>query len=493
MKKFNYRSSNQHKKSLKYGGYATITTIILLTALILSNVLFNLLGWKVDLTVEELYTPGEQTIEILDELDEDVTIYGLYNTGTEENETNANVIRLIEAYCELSDHISFETVDPLTDPTFVRQFLVDDSTGLSNGSLVVENQETGKFKTIPIGYLYEVTTDYELLLQTVTGFSAEEQLTTAIQYVTLEETPTLYQLDGHSESVLTSDYIAYLGYANYQVESINIVVDQISELEATEHTVILVNNPRQDLHESEYEILLDYMERGGRMIFMAAGDTPDLPNFSRLLSRYGLSIQSGTMYERDMNLYYQFCNVLKPQLAEDNEVTKYMYEDTNNYVIMLAPAAIMVSDEVSTNVKIETLVSTSDQAIIKGEGNNLKSVDYEEGDIQGPFNLCVTAEEVVSVDGNVATTKLAVIGSSDFIDREQNQFVTTGNYKLTTLLCDYMQDTANTLYISAKSLEEASISTTAADFLFYGALFTIVIPAVIIITGIVVWVRRKHR
>ena len=29
MKKFNYRSSTKNKKSLKYGGYASITTIIL--------------------------------------------------------------------------------------------------------------------------------------------------------------------------------------------------------------------------------------------------------------------------------------------------------------------------------------------------------------------------------------------------------------------------------------------------------------------------------
>ena len=492
MKKFNYRSSTQHKKSLKYGGYAAVTTIILLTALVLGNVLFNLLGWKVDLTVEELYTPGDQTIEILDSLEDDVKIYGLYNTGTEEAEVNANVIRLVEAYCDLSDHISFETVDPLTDPAFVSQYLVDSE--LANGSLIVENQTTGKFKTIPVGYLYEVKTDYDLLLQTITGFSAEEQLTTSIQYVTMEETPVLYQLDGHAEEKLNDEFIEYLGYANYEVATMNLMAEKISEIEVTEYSVVLVNNPKQDLTESEYEILLTYMENGGRMIFLAASDMPDLPNFARLLSRYGLSVHTGTMYERDMNYYWQYCNVLMPKLADDNEITQYMVEDSSNYVLMLAPAAIEISEEKSEGINIEVLVSTTDQAIMKGEGNNLKSVDYEEGDIQGPFNLCVTAEEVVNQeDGTVGTTKLAVIGSSDFIDKDAHQFVVDGNIKLMTLVCDYMQDTGNQLYISAKNMEEATIVTTAADFLFYGALFTIVIPAAIMITGIVVWVRRKHR
>ncbi len=492
MKKFNYRSSTQHKKSLKYGGYATITTIILLTALILVNVLFNLFGWEIDLTVEKLYTPSDVTVEILENLEDDITIYGLYNTGTEENKTNQNVITLIEEYCDLSEHMTFEMVDPLTNPAFTSQYLVNSS--LENGSLIVVNETTGKHKSIPITNLYEVTTDYDYLTQTITGFSAESYVTNAIQYVTLEETPTLYELDGHNEAKLNADYVEYLQYANYEVESMNIVLDNITEIEVTEHTVVLINAPVNDLDENEYQILLNYMEKGGRMIFMAASDTPELPNFSRLLERYGLSIQTGTMYERDMNQYYQYCNVLRPIVSDKNEISSYLLDDTNNYVIMLAPAAIEISEERSSRIEIESLLTTSESAIIKGEGNPLSSTDYQEGDLTGPFSLCVTAEEAVNLDnGNVATTKLAVIGSSDFIDVSSGKFVTTGNYKLVTLICDYMQDVTDSLSISSKSLEEARISTTAADFLFYGALFVIVIPAVIIVTGIVIWVRRKHR
>ena len=161
MRKFNYRSSNKNKKSLKYGGYASITTIILVTALVLVNVLFSLLGWKVDLTVQKLYTPGDITTEIIESLDEDITIYGLYNTGTEDNNTNKAVITLLEEYCNLSEHLSFATVDPLTDPAFASQYLADSS--LDNGSLIVVNEETGKNKTIPVTKMYQVETDYEYL------------------------------------------------------------------------------------------------------------------------------------------------------------------------------------------------------------------------------------------------------------------------------------------------------------------------------------------
>ena len=260
----------------------------------------------------------------------------------------------MEEYCKLSDHLSFETVDPLTDPSFTSQYLADST--LDNGSLIVVNEVTGKNKSIPVTRMYEVETDYEYLLQNVTGFSAENEIANALLYVTLDEVPTLYELDGHNESKLNEDFVEYLQYANYQVESMNIIIDKIEEIEVTKHTVVLVNNPTKDLDENEYQILLDYMEGGGRMIFMAASDTPELPNFDRLLERYGLSIQSGTMYERDMNQYYQYCNVLRPIVNGENEVSSYLKDDTNNPVIMLAPAAIEISEERSTRITIESLL-----------------------------------------------------------------------------------------------------------------------------------------
>ena len=65
-------------------------------------------------------------------------------------EFNAPVIKLIEAYADLSDHVTFETVDPLTYPAFVNQFLMDDSASLENGSLIVVNNTTGKYRTVAL-------------------------------------------------------------------------------------------------------------------------------------------------------------------------------------------------------------------------------------------------------------------------------------------------------------------------------------------------------
>lgn len=488
MRKLSFRSQNQRKKSLKYGGYSTITIMVLLAALILVNVIFGAMDITVDLTSEKLYTPGEQTLDILAKLEDDITIYGLYNTGTETNELNDRVVKLVKEYTDLSKHVSFEIVDPLNNPAWVNQFLMDDSSSLPNGSLVIVNNNTGKFKTLTLENMYEVTTDYTYLTRTVSGFSAEEALTTSIQYVSMTRTPVLYQLQGHSEALLSTGFLDYLSYSNYTAQELNLVLDKVEELVPDAATVVLVNNPRQDLNDTEYAILLDYMEHGGRLMFMAAYDTPELPNFDRLLARFGLSITSGTMIEVDANNYYQYPSLIIPRLAKNNELTSYLLNDSNNYVLMVLPAAVEISDEVSNRIKINSLVTTSETSVIKDPANGLAI--REEGDIDGPFNLVVTAEEeVYNKNGAVVTSKMVVIGNTEFI----NTYATTGNYKLTTILCDYLQDTGDKLYITAKDLEEKTITTSAGIFFLGGAIFVIVIPVIIIAIGLVIFMRRKHR
>lgn len=491
---FSYRSTSQKRKTLKYGGYTVITALIVLLGLVLVNVLFNLLGWRVDLSRDKLYTPGDRTLSILGELQDDITIYGLYNTGTETTDVNRRVIKLVEEYASLSDKITFEKVDPLDNPAFANQFLADDSDSLENGSLVVQNERTGKFNRIPLSNMYVVTTDYSSLARNVTGFSAEEALTAAIRYVSMEESVRLIQLQGHSEASLNKELINYLSYSNIEVSSMNLIQENITELEANAYTIVVINNPRADIGDAEYNTLLKYMEEGGHILFMAENDTPELPNFGRLLGRYGMSLQTGIMCETSSNYYYMHPQLLYPILAEGNEITKYFTGDTNNTVLMYSPAAVIMNEEKNFATKVSAFVTTSENALIKGEGNN--GVVFEEGDTQGPFNLAVMASEsTVHADGTPGTSKMVVLGSSTFVDESQTTLLTynhTGNYKLFAIICDYLQDGDATSYISAKNLEEGRINTVQSDVYTSALVFVVLIPGLVILAGVIIFLRRKH-
>ena len=78
MGKFSFKNSAKKNKNLKYGGYMTIVVVLALVAFVVVNILFQLLHITVDLTQEKMYTIGSRTTLILENVQDDETIYGLY-------------------------------------------------------------------------------------------------------------------------------------------------------------------------------------------------------------------------------------------------------------------------------------------------------------------------------------------------------------------------------------------------------------------------------
>ena len=156
MSKFGYRNAAQRKKNLRYGGYATVVTLIALVVLIVATVLLEQLDLTVDLSSNKMYTPSSQTMEILDSLEDDVEIYGLYSTGVEEGAYYASVLRLMEQYGRLCDKVTYTTIDTLKNPNFVKEYIDSDTsaTTVADGSVIVKNTRTGKYRLLGIMDFY---------------------------------------------------------------------------------------------------------------------------------------------------------------------------------------------------------------------------------------------------------------------------------------------------------------------------------------------------
>ena len=486
MSKFGYRNAAQRKKNLRYGGYATVVTLIALVVLIVATVLLEQLDLTVDLSSNKMYTPSSQTMEILDSLEDDVEIYGLYSTGVEEGAYYASVLRLMEQYGRLCDKVTYTTIDTLKNPNFVKEDIDSDTsaTTVADGSVIVKNTRTGKYRLLGIMDFYSYTSSDSKYID---EFCAEEALTTAVRYVTSERTPVLYQLMGHGEAELDSTFKSYLKTTNYDFSLLNLAAPEdeswTKAIPVTLYTSILINNPKTDLKDEEYELLLDYMERGGRMLVLLDYETPNmLPNFNRLLARYGLSYQAGGSYieETAYSNYYQTSFTILPKKGEEHAITSEM-TSPNEYVMMVHAVPIQVADSVQRNTEITRFLTTSDSAVLNGEQT------------QGTYNLGVVVSEQTSRGQDIAETKLVVIGSSSFVDYTHNKnYITTGNYKLIASTLNYLQDEVSSVYITSKSLTAGKIQTSLNSFVVGFGVFAIALPLACVITGLVIWLRRRH-
>ena len=195
MAKLDFKNAARRNKNLKYGGYATIVTVICVVILVVVNLLFEKLNLTIDLTQEELYTVSEETMEILNELDEEVDIYGFYVSGEESGTYNSMVVNFLERYEALNKNLHFELKDPVSDPAFANQFLKGPNETITSGNVVVTAKNTGRYKILALADMLQFSYDQSSSNgYRVSGWNAEAAITGAVQYVTSDKTPALYQL-----------------------------------------------------------------------------------------------------------------------------------------------------------------------------------------------------------------------------------------------------------------------------------------------------------
>ena len=211
--------------ALKGGGYALAVTSVVLAILIAVNVFACALPTSLthqDISAAQFYSVTSNTKVVVNNLAEDVTIYWIVQSGEEDDV----IQNLLEKYDSLSDHITVEKRNPDVYPTFAQQYTDQE---VANNSLVVECGDKSRYIPLTDIYLGEInpyTGGYN-----ATDFDGEGAITSAIDYVTSNEYPQVYLLEGHGEGELPSAFASQIEKENMQVQSLSLLqVDAIFPL-----------------------------------------------------------------------------------------------------------------------------------------------------------------------------------------------------------------------------------------------------------------------
>ena len=283
-----------NKKYLKNGSYSSVMIVVFVAIIIVINMIAGNLPSKytqLDISAEKLYTIGDETKAMLKDLDKDVTIYQIAQSGSED-ETISN---LLQRYADESDHITVELKDPVVNPKFVSEYTSDN---LSSNSLIVVCGDRNK--VVNYNNIYESSLDYNTYSYQTTGFDGEGQITSAIAYVTSEDLPVLYTLEGHGEQELDSTVKEDIEKANMDIQSLNL----ISEGSVPEDAgCLLIDSPATDISEDEKNAIIEYLENGGKAMIFSDYTGEDMPNFDAVLENYGINRVDGLVFEGDSQHY----------------------------------------------------------------------------------------------------------------------------------------------------------------------------------------------
>ena len=436
---------------------------------------------EIDLSSEKLYTIGDQTKELLDDLDKDVDLYYIAQDGTE----STDIQRLLERYKERSEHIKVEQKDPAVYPTFTQQYTSD---SVSNNSIIVVCGD--KSRVVNYSDMYETSINYQTYTQETTAFDGEGQLTSAINYVISDNMPVLYTLEGHNEASMGTAMTETIQKANIEIQSLNLLTqDRVPE----DASCLFIFAPSTDLSEEEANKIIEYLENGGKALIISNYTDEEMPNFESVLENYGVRPVDGIVMEGDtahyisQNPYYLLPNI------ESNDVTSNL-SSQSRYVLMPLAQGIETLDNIRDSLDIQSILTTSDSAYSKTDLENMQTMEKEDSDIDGPFDLGVSITEDV---GDDAQTQIVYYASSSIFDDTIDSYVSGTNYELLSSslswLCQSEADNTNTISIPSKSLDTSMLTISAADVNFWSIFVTAVIPVCILLIGFGIWMKRRKQ
>lgn len=469
-------------RAFRLGGYSMAAAVLVLAIAVAANMLAGALpaDWtQHDITQNRYFSISDQTEQVLESLQEDVTIYWVVRDGSEDTTLNL----LLEKYQGYSDRIHVVKKDPDLYPTFVGQYTDE----VEDNSLIVESSQRNTYISYYDIYEYDYTSYYYTGSVDV-SFAGESCVTSAIYYVTGSQLPKVYALTGHGESELSTTFATAVQKENITMEELNL----LSESGVPDDCdCLMILLPQSDLTAAELPVLREYLQNGGNLLLVTdpQEEAGSRPNLDALMADYGVSEAEGIVVEGS-NSYYAFQTpyYLLPDLNY-HTITSPLITD-GYYVLMPVAHGLTIDGELPETLSVSSLLETSDAAISKLAGYGLSSYEPEEGDIEGPFHLGVVITDTVD-DG--LESNIIWFSSGGLVDDSSNEQVAGGNQDLFLNSLNWLCGQESSISIHAKSMSFQYLTMDSGTASGLTLLVVLLIPAACLVTGIVISYRRKHK
>lgn len=485
-------------KRFQNGTYSAAMILVAIAIVIVINLIVSKVPaeyTEYDVSGNNLYSMGKESDKLLKNLKEDVTIY--YLVSSTAKSSYPEITKLLEQYEKKSDHIKLELKDPELYPNFGSQYDAGETT-----VLIVESEK--RFKLVEYDELYAIsnTEDYYYYgANAEYEFNGENSVANAINYVVTDNLPKAYVLQGNGEAALDENIQGMVEDGNVTVENLNLMSKGSVPKDAD---CLIIIAPQNDYSKEQADAIKKYLKNGGNGIIFSdyLGADKKLPNFMSVLEEFGVTIEDGLVYEGDSNYSYQNVPLYIIPDIKSLDASKDMVE-SNQRVLTPNSQSIKTLEDKRDTTNVASLLSTSNLAYIKKNPESAKTTEKEDGDKEGTYDIGVVITETEKAEGEEESetetseenikTKLVVFGSSALVDGDIYSSVTKSNATLFTSTLGWMCDCEDSISIASKSITEESLTITDSEVNLWMSVYLILIPTAVIVTGIVVAVRRRRK
>ena len=468
----NYRKVLDSLKSRRTQLTANALVVIVLVLVIvgLLDYLSIRHSWRVDTTSQQEFSLSDQTVNILKNLDREVTLAAFVSDA----ETQRMEDRMIE-YSHYSGKFNYEIIDPIKEPERVREFFGPDKQYLDLPTVVLKTE----------------LKDEEI------NNTGEEEITNALIKVTRDELRKVYFVQGHGEKTIfpdepgmaTAQFVKdELEKQHFQVDGLNLFQENVVPEDAD---VVVIAGPMRKFAANEVDALSKFLAAGGNILAMLDPETES--NLENLMIDWNVKLNGDMVVESHSSfvltstgLDRQSSVSLGPSAAEygDHIITKNFRFATT----FVKAQSLSKVDEENYDYDATELVYTSSNSWGETDLKMLfeeNKTGKDDGDNLGPTTLAMAVEKDDSV-----RTRLVVIGDSDFAaDTYVAQAPGNMDFFLNTV--SWLADEEDLISVRPKQPENRPLTMTMRQQKLTLFFLIILLPIASVRMGIHIYMKRS--
>jgi ABC-type uncharacterized transport system involved in gliding motility auxiliary subunit len=470
------RKENRSMKLKSTSNMSAAVLLVLVLAVVVS-LLANRHYMRWDLTASGEHTLSAKTLQVLKTIKEPVMIKAFVREGYPEAD-EAKV--LLSAYAYGSPSVSFEIIDPDRNPVLTRKYQVR-----AINTFILEGY--GRTQTVKL--------------------ADEEAITNGLVRLSREGIKICYWVTGHGERAYKGAEEGFLTVLQETLSKENLRFADLNLMQADipkDAAMVVVAAPEKPLFPEEVTSLRTYLNRGGSLlIFLEPFTDGGLKDF---LSDYGIRLSDDIIVDKMSRVMGG--DFLLPMATRygTHEISK----DFKLTSFFQVARSVEKVDPPPPGVRLKGLAFTSKNswAEMDQESLNRGEVGFDQKtDRQGPLCLAVVAElhpsarkgeegkkgEKPEKTGEALTGegKMVVFGDIDFSSNKFFGVAGNGDFIINTV--NFLGGRKDLITIKKKhrAVEALMLTRGQAQFVFW--IPVVIIPALVLITGIFVWFRRRSK
>lgn len=457
------------ERSTRYGTNTIVASLLFVAILVVLNVLAYRHNARFDLTSEQVFSLSPQSAQVLQGLTQDLRLDAFVEGGA-----NPELDDLLKNYREASGKVSYRLIDPDREPELAERYGIK-----AYNTVRLQYGEASSLVTEP----------------------SEENLTNALIKLTRTAAQTVCVIEGHGEPGL-DDRESARGYGllkqaleneTYQVKPV-----LLATLDAVpaDCNIVVVAGPTRPFLPQELPLLDAYLRRGGRMLFLLP--PRQAQEFVALLAPFGVQLGEDMVLDQVVRLF-QGPALGSTPLVETYDPVHEITRAIQGRSLFPMTRSVTAAADGKAGVKVTELAKTSPSSWAETDLVALfqqQQAALDDSDRRGPVPIAVAAElDLTQLDGaaggsDAKDARLVVFGSAEFAS---NQYLegTFFNRDLFLNAVGWLVGQSDLLSIRPRVLRASRVNFTEREGTAIFYLSVLVLPELLLLTGLVVWWRRE--